>query len=107
MDNNIEMKPATFQRKISSNIMKDKILITQLGKGGYKDTIYVYPDNNGSKKTGYAFDAVVDKENPNKLLLIGTSGSGWSGVLDWYSLGLSNERRIQADEIRKKTIRTK
>ena len=102
MDNNIEMKPATFQRKISSNIMKDKILITQLGKGGYKDTIYVYPDNNGSKKTGYAFDAVVDKENPNKLLLIGTSGSGWSGVLDWYSLGLSNERRIQADEIRKK-----
>ena len=39
---NIEMKPATFQRKISSNIMKDKILITQLGKGGYKDTIYVY-----------------------------------------------------------------
>ena len=102
MDNNIEMKPATFQRKISSNIMKDKILITQLGKGGYKDTIYEYPDNNGSKKTGYAFDAVVDKENPNKLLLIGTSGSGWSGVLDWYSLGLSNERRIQADEIRKK-----
>ena len=99
---NIEMKPATFQRKISSNIMKDKILITQLGKGGYKDTIYVYPDNNGSKKTGYAFDAVVDKENPNKLLLIGTSGSGWSGVLDWYSLGLSDERRIQADKIRKK-----
>ena len=40
MDNNIEMKPATFQRKISSNIMKDKnIKLTQLGKGGYKDTI--------------------------------------------------------------------
>ncbi len=99
-----KLHPSSNEKEFSNSkvVMNDKILITQLGLGGYKNTNYIYPDGSDSKKTGYAFDAVIDKEKPNKLLLIGTSGSGWSDVLEWYSLDLPNEKRKWADEIGKK-----
>ena len=99
-----KLHPSSNEKEFSNSkvVMNDKILITQLGLGGYKNTNYIYPDGSDSKKTGYAFDAVIDKEKPNKLLLIGTSGSGWSDVLEWYSLDLPNEERKWADEIGQK-----
>lgn len=99
-----KLHPSSNEKEFSNSkvVMNDKILITQLGLGGYKNTNYIYPDGSDSKKTGYTFDAVIDKEKPNKLLLIGTSGSGWSDVLEWYSLDLPNEKRKWADEIGKK-----
>ena len=99
-----KLHPSINKKELSNQkvVMNDKILITQLGLGGYKNTKYIYPDGSDSKKTGYAFDAVVYKEKPNKLLIIGTSGSGWSDVLEWYSLDLPNEKKKWADEIGKK-----
>ena len=97
------LQPSLYEKSILNvrSITTDKILITQLGKGGYQNTTYV--DKNGIEiaSTGYAFDAVVKKVNPNKLLLIGTKTSGWTGVLEWYSLHLSEEKKAEADRLGK------
>ncbi len=76
----IELFPATYNHE-SEN---DKILIAQLGKGGYQTTTYVDESGANLSTTGYGFDAIVRKENPNKLLLIGTTESGWKEIVEWY-----------------------
>lgn len=94
---NTKLFPAIYNHE-SEN---DKILIAQLGKGGYQTTIYV--DEKGKKlsTTGYGFDAIVRKENPNKLLLTGTTESGWAEILDWYgkSETLTNEQEEKKQEL--------
>ena len=75
-----------------------------MGKGGYLNTNYVNKDGKPIASTGYAFDAVVKKTNPNKLLLIGTKTSGWSEVLEWYSLHLSEEKKAEADRLGKQIV---
>lgn len=101
------LQPSLYdeKRNLSSKAENgDKILITQLGKGGYLNTNYVNKDGKPIASTGYAFDAVVKKTNPNKLLLIGTKTSGWSEVLEWYSLHLSEEKKAEADRLGKQIV---
>lgn len=101
------LQPSLYdeKRNLSSKAENgDKILITQLGKGGYLNTNYVNKDGKLIASTGYAFDAVVKKTNPNKLLLIGTKTSGWSEVLEWYSLHLSEEKKAEADRLGKQIV---
>lgn len=77
---NTELFPAIYDYKSENN----KILIAQLGKGGYQTTTYVDESGVELSTTGYGFDAIVGKEKPNKLLLIDTTESGWIGIVDWY-----------------------
>lgn len=101
------LQPSLYneKRNLSSKAENgDKILITQLGKGVYLNTNYVNKDGKPIASTGYAFDAVVKKTNPNKLLLIGTKTSGWSEVLEWYSLHLSEEKKAEADRLGKQIV---
>lgn len=103
----MNLQPSLYdeKRNLSSKAENgDKILITQLGKGGYLNTNYVNKDGKLIASTGYAFDAVVKKTNPNKLLLIGTKTSGWSEVLEWYSLHLSEEKKAEADRLGKQIV---
>lgn len=83
---------------------RDTILITPLGAGGYQNTVYIDEKKEKIATTGYAFDAVVKKENPNKLLFIGTSKSNWSGVLKWYSLDLSEKGKEEGEKIAKNLL---
>lgn len=100
------LQPSLYEKKFQNSKLEngDKILITQLGKGGYLNTNYVNKDGKLIASTGYAFDAVVKKTNPNKLLLIGTKTSGWSEVLEWYSLHLSEEKKAEADRLGKQIV---
>ena len=100
------LQPSLYEKKILNSKAEngDKILITQLGKGGYLNTNYVNKDGKPIASTGYAFDAVVKETNPNKLLLIGTKTSGWSEVLEWYSLHLSEEKKAEADRLGKQIV---
>ena len=86
---------------------EDCILITQLGKNTYQETNYIDKDGKISDPTGYAFDAIVGKESVNKLMIIGTKGSRWSGLLEWYSLQLSDEKKKQADQLGKQIVKDK
>lgn len=97
------LQPSLYEKNFQNSKLEngDKILITQLGKGGYLNTNYVNKDGKPIASTGYAFDAVVKETNPNKLLLIGTKTSGWSEVLEWYSLHLSEEKKAEADRLGK------
>lgn len=79
---------------------KDKILITQLGKTKYKTTIYVDENGRFLSETGYAFDAIVKKERPNKLLLLGTAESFWSEIIEWYSMKKSLTKIQEKEKIR-------
>ena len=83
---------------------KDRILITQLGNSAYQNTKYIDKNGETLSTTGYAFDAIVKKEKINKLMIIGTRDSGWSGVLEWYSLQLSDEKKKKADELGKQLV---
>lgn len=78
--NQTELFPAIY----GGNSKEDKVLIAQLGKGGYQTTTYVDETGNKLSTTGYGFDAIIRKENPNKLLLIGTTESGWREIVEWY-----------------------
>ena len=100
------LQPSLYEKKFQNSKLEngDKILITQLGKGGYLNTNYVNKDGKPIASTGYAFDAVVKETNPNKLLLIGTKTSGWSEVLEWYSLHLSEEKKAEADRLGKQIV---
>ena len=97
------LQPSLYEKNFQNSKLEngDKILITQLGKGGYLNTNYVNKDGKPIASTGYAFDAVVKETNPNKLLFIGTKTSGWSEVLEWYSLHLSEEKKAEADRLGK------
>lgn len=81
---------------------EDKILIVPLGRGGYQNTAYV--DETGEKiaETGYAFDAIVKKENPGRLMLIGTETSNWEGVIDWYCLNRSESEKEEAEALKQR-----
>lgn len=79
----------------------ETILITPLGLGGYQNTIYIDEKGNKIATTGYAFDAVVKKENPNKMLFIGTQKSKWDEVIKWYSLDLDEEQKEEGERIGK------
>lgn len=98
-----EEQPGIYPSVIRKNKEKDQdvILITAMGAGGYQTT--VYEDENGKKiaTTGYAFDAVVGKENPNKLLLIGTEESKWGSLVKWYSKKkeLSEKERAEGEAL--------
>ena len=59
---------------------QDIILVTAMGAGGYQTTVYEDEDGKEIATTGYAFDAVVKNENPNKMLLIGTEKSDWCSL---------------------------
>ncbi|MGN0465824.1 MAG: TIGR02221 family CRISPR-associated protein [Lachnospiraceae bacterium] len=89
-----------YTENFSKDCEKDKILIAQLGKGGYQTTTYVDESGRELSTTGYGFDAIIRKENPNKLLLIGTTESGWIGIVDWYgklkSLTKEQEKKKKA-----------
>ena len=100
------LQPSLYEKNFQNSKLEngDKILITQLGKGGYLNTNYVNKDGKPIASTGYAFDAVVKETNPNKLLLIGTKTSGWSEVLEWYSLHLSEEKKAEADRLGKQIV---
>ena len=83
---------------------QDIILITAMGAGGYQTTVY---EDEGGKEiatTGYAFDAVVKNENPNKMLLIGTENSDWCSLIKWYSKdkNLSEKEKAEGEELGKK-----
>lgn len=97
----VHLQPSKFQKQNKTD-GKDTILIAPMGRGEYKNTTYI--DENGEKiaTTGYAFDAVVGKENPNKLLLIGTRKSKWEEVVRWYSLGQTDALVKTGEKIQKK-----
>lgn len=97
----VHLQPSKFQKQNKTD-GKDTILIAPMGRGEYKNTTYI--DENGEKiaTTGYAFDAVVGKENPNKLLLIGTRKSKWEEVVRWYSLGQTDALVKIGEKIQKK-----
>lgn len=98
-----EEQPGIYPSVTRKNKEKDQdvILITAMGANRYQTT--VYGDENGKKiaTTGYAFDAVVGKENPNKLLLIGTEESKWSFLVKWYSKKkeLSEKERAEGEAL--------
>lgn len=91
-------------RNKTFNIKQEKeetILITPLGLGGYQNTIYIDEQGNKIATAGYAFDAIVKKENPNKMLFIGTQKSKWDEVIKWYSLDLDGEQKEEGERIGK------
>ena len=98
------LQPSLYDEKRNLSSKAENGDKTQLGKGGYLNTNYVNKDGKLIASTGYAFDAVVKKTNPNKLLLIGTKTSGWSEVLEWYSLHLSEEKKAEADRLGKQIV---
>ena len=69
---------------------EDIILVTCLGTGGYQMTNYVNMEEDKLSSlsiSGYAFDAVVSKEKPNKIIFVGTNESGWKELIEkWYAL---------------------
>lgn len=100
-----ELHPSVHNNVFNSGKEKsDTILITPLGAGGYQNTVYIDEKKEKIATTGYAFDAVIKKENPNKLLIIGTSKSNWSGVLKWYSLDLSENGKQEGEKIAEKLL---
>lgn len=100
-----ELHPSVHNNVFNSGKEKrDTILITPLGAGGYQNTVYIDERKEKIATTGYAFDAVIKKENPNKLLFIGTSKSNWSGVLKWYSLDLSENGKQEGEKIAEKLL---
>lgn len=100
------LQPSLYEKGVLNTrlITNDKILITQLGKGGYQNTNYVNKNGKFIASTGYVFDAVVKEVNPNKLLLIGTKTSGWAELLEWYSLHMPKEKKAQADKLGKQIV---
>ena len=62
----------------------DRILIATIGANSYRKTSYIDKDGNVLSESGYAFDAVVKQENPNKLILVGTLRSWWNKIIEFY-----------------------
>ena len=82
----------------------DIILLVCLGSGGYQRTIYETRDNGKTRvlsESGYVFDAIVSKEKPNKMLFIGTSGSGWKSLMEWY--GKAENADVSMTDLLKET----
>ena len=80
-------KGKMYEGKKSSDGQTDKILIACLGAGNYRTAEYgLITEDTPSDffNTRYTFDAITGAEKPNKLLLIGTSGSSWLPLLEWY-----------------------
>ena len=63
----------------------DRILIATLGANSYFNTTYIDRNKQDLVTSGYAFDAVIKQENPNKLILVGTRRSWWNKVIEFYS----------------------
>lgn len=101
-DQRAEIYPSV--RRKNGKERSDIILITAMGAGGLQTTVY---EDEGGKEiatTGYAFDAVVKNENPNKMLLIGTENSDWCSLIKWYSKdkNLSEKEKAEGEELGKK-----
>lgn len=101
-------RPAKKQAEIYPSVRRkdgkddqDIILVTAMGAGGYQTTVYEDEDGKEIATTGYAFDAVVKNENPNKLLLIGTEKSDWCSLIKWYSKdkNLSEKEKAEGEEL--------
>lgn len=93
---------ASGYRKDRNLQKENKILIVPLGKGGYQNTRYVDEEGTEIAVTGYAFDAIIKKENPNRVMLIGTKTSGWNGVIDWYSLKQTEQKKREAEILKER-----
>ena len=63
-----ELHPSVHKKEFNRKKKEETILITQLGLGGYQNTTYIDEKGNRIANTGYAFDAVVQKENPDKII---------------------------------------
>ena len=57
-----ELHPSVHKKEFNRKKKEETILITQLGLGGYQNTTYIDEKGNRIANTGYAFDAVVQKE---------------------------------------------
>ena len=95
----LEIYPSVTRKNQKKD--QDVILITAMGAGGYQTTVYEDENGNEIAATGYAFDAVVQKENPNKLLFIGTEKSDWGSLVKWYSKNkeLSEKERAEGEAL--------
>lgn len=91
------LAPSKYQKEKQGT--QDVILLTSVGMGNYQKTTYLDENDTAITTTGYAFDAVIGKENPNKLLLVGTESSNWKGIVSWYGLKASAEIHKEKEEI--------
>lgn len=94
-----ELHPSVYKKEFNRKKKEETILITQLGLGGYQNTTYIDEKGNRIANTGYAFDAVVQKENPDKMLFIGTRNSKWDDVIKWYSQDLDEKEKEEGREL--------
>lgn len=83
----IQLEGLQFSMAGKSNPGEDVILLACIGAGSYQRTIYVDKEVDPPRKfsvSGYAFDAVVKREGPNKILFIGTHSSSWLKLDEFY-----------------------
>jgi len=94
-----DLKPSVY-RVPQGGRKEDRILIVPIGAGSYQNTTYLDDKDNEIKETWYAFDAIVKKENPSKLILAGTVKSGWTGIVEWYGKGIPREAEQELQKTR-------
>ena len=82
--NNEQKAIPTRTNRVKWNENTDRILIATIGANSYQKTKYIDKDGKVLSESGYAFDAVVKQENPNKLILVGTLRSWWNAIIDFY-----------------------
>ncbi len=82
-----QLEGLQFSMAGKDNSVEDVILLACIGATPYKNTIYVDKEVDPPQVfsvSGYAFDAVVKKERPNKILFIGTHSSYWLSLGKFY-----------------------
>ena len=83
-------------------------LVSFLGKGqdgrGYREANYTFDDQNVSENQKYIGLALTHKIQPDRLILLGTTGSMWDVFLESGSDGLEEEWLALSESVKMQTV---
>ena len=71
------------------------VLITFIGRGNYQEISYRFPDGSECEPTKFLGWSLIDRCNPNTVIVLGTEGSRWEFLMDLVDLDQFGEQELE------------